>query len=487
MIKDQTMISTAREIEPGQRNVLYLTGICIATTIGGFLFGYDTAVISGCIDFVEAQFSLNPELKGWVVSSVLLGCIVGSAASGTIADRFGRKPVLIVSSFLLLVSAIGSMVAMSVNQLVVFRLVGGLGVGITAMASPMYMSEIAPAYFRGRIVSFYQLAITAGIVCAFYINAVLLKYAGSHGTQENGGFWYWVAVAQVWRGMFGAETIPAVIYTVLLFLIPESPRWLLRQGHVDAARNILKRTDADMLTSVENGQYTVVENCASVFELFRPGLRKVLLIGIALPLFSQFSGINAVMYFGPSILKDVGFDMGGAMGGAILIGIVNFLFTGIAIWKVDASGRRPLLILGVSGCLVSLIAAAVMFAGSSIPNAFKLVPLLAYCACFSFSYGPVCWVIIGEIFPTRYRGRAVSIATAAIWLGAFIVSQSFPRMLTAVGAAGCFAVYAALTAVALVFIWFCIKETKGATLEEIEEWWGRSAGANRSRIDVRHQ
>lgn len=470
--KGQRMtIAAIQETQSKQQNARYLIGICIATTIGGFLFGYDTAVISGCIDFIETQFSLTPDLKGWVVSSVLLGCIVGSAASGTVADRFGRRPVLIASSVLLLISAVGSMIAMSVNQLVIFRLVGGLGVGITAMASPMYMSEIAPASFRGRMVSFYQLAITAGIVCAFFVNAVLMRYADSHGGLEGEGFWYWVAISQVWRGMFGAEAFPAVIYIVLLFLIPESPRWLLKQGKVEAATRILKKTDADVVHSIQAMQEPVEYNSKSVFELFRPGLRKVLFIGIVLPIFSQLSGINAVMYFGPTILKDVGFELGGAMGGAILIGIVNFLFTGIAIWKVDVSGRRPLLLLGVSGCLISLVTAALMFACSGIPNVFKLVPLLAYCACFSFSYGPVCWVIIGEIFPTRYRGRAVSISTAAIWFGAFIVSQSFPRMLNEAGAAGSFATYAILTALALVFIYFFINETKGATLEQIEQRW----------------
>lgn len=471
--KGQPMtISTVQETKQKQQNAAYLVGICVATTIGGFLFGYDTAVISGCIDLIEAQFSLTPELKGWVVSSVLLGCIAGSAASGTIADRFGRKPVLIASSVLLLISAVGSMIALSMNQLVVFRLVGGLGVGITAMASPMYMSEIAPASFRGRMVSLYQLAITAGIVCAFFINAALLKYAGSQGPPEAEGFWHWVAVSQVWRGMFGAEAIPAAIYVTLLFLIPESPRWLVRQGHVDAAARILRKTDVDAVHSIQVMQQSAESRSTSILELFRPGLRKLLFIGIALPVFGQLSGINAVMYFGPTILKEAGFEMGGAMGGAILIGIVNFLFTGIAIWRVDRSGRRPLLLFGVSGCLISLITAALMFAGSGISNVFKLVPLLAYCACFSFSYGPVCWVIIGEIFPTRYRGRAVSISTAALWLGAFVVSQLFPRLLNELGAAGCFATYGVLTAVALVFIYFYIGETRGATLEQIERQWG---------------
>lgn len=456
-----------------QKGILYLVGICAVTTIGGFLFGYDTAVISGGIDLIESQFHLSVDMKGWVVSSVLLGCIIGSAASGAIADHFGRKPVLLISSLLLFVSAVGSMLAQTVTQLVIVRLIGGLGVGITAMASPMYMSEIAPAHFRGRMVSLYQLAITMGIVFAFYINAVLLGYAENNSTAAAAGFLHEVLVTEVWRGMFGAEAIPAMFYIFLLMFIPESPRWLIRQGKIDRARAILRHIMQKDETeqSIRAVQGAVAHESNSVFELFRPGLRLALLIGIALPLFSQFSGINAVMYFGPTILKQVGFEVGGAMGGAILIGIINCLFTSIAIWKVDSFGRRPLLLIGVAGAFVSLAASAILFSGVQVPNMLKLIPLLVYCACFSFSYGPVCWVVIGEIFPTRYRGRAVSIATAAIWIGAFSVSQLFPRMMNQFGTAGCFGIYAGITACAVVFIYYCMKETKGRTLEQIEQKW----------------
>ena len=455
------------------KGVLYLVGICAVTTIGGFLFGYDTAVISGVIDSIEAQFHLSVDMKGWVVSSVLLGCIIGSATSGAVADRFGRKPVLLMSSLLLFVSAVGSMLAQSVAQLVIVRLIGGLGVGITAMASPMYMSEIAPAHFRGRMVSLYQLAITIGIVCSFYVNAVLLRYAENNSTAAASGFLHWVLAAQVWRGMFGAEAIPAILYMLLLFYIPESPRWLIRQGKTGRARAILRHfmQDDEIDRSIRDVEGAVAHESNSVFELLRPGLRLALLIGIALPLFSQFSGINVVMYFGPTLLKDIGFEVGGAMGGAILIGVINCLFTGIAIWKVDSFGRRPLLLIGVTGAFVSLATAALLFSIAAVPNTLKLIPLLTYCACFSFSYGPVCWVVIGEIFPTRSRGRAVSVATASIWLGAFFVSQLFPRMMSQFGAAGCFGIYAGITACAVIFIYCCIEETRGRTLEQIERKW----------------
>jgi SP family arabinose:H+ symporter-like MFS transporter len=463
---------------PNGRGLGYIAAVCFVTTIGGFLFGYDTAVISGGIDFIERQFALSPDMKGWVVASALLGCIVGSACSGAMADRFGRKSVLLLSSALLLISAVGSMLPQSAVQLVVARMIGGLGIGITATASPMYMSEVSPAHFRGRMVSLYQLAITLGIVAAFTVNAVLLQYAAARSGAAGSGFWHWIAVAEVWRAMFGAGAIPAALYVLLLGFIPESPRWLIGQGHVAEARSVMRHTmtEAEMERAVADVSDALSHESNSVFELFQPGLRRALVLGVLLALFSQFSGINAVMYFGPTILKNVGFAAGGAMGGAILVGIINCIFTLVAIWKVDSFGRRPLLLVGVSGVFVSLAAAAALFAMPGVDNAWKLVPLLFFCACFSFSYGPVCWVVIGEIFPTRYRGRAVSVATAAIWLGAFAVSQLFPRMLQHLQASGAFAVYAALTAVAVVFIWKALPETKGRTLEEIERSWTGDPG-----------
>jgi len=301
---------------PNGRGLGYIAAVCFVTTIGGFLFGYDTAVISGGIDFIERQFALSPDMKGWVVASALLGCIVGSACSGAMADRFGRKSVLLLSSALLLISAVGSMLPQSAVQLVVARMIGGLGIGITATASPMYMSEVSPAHFRGRMVSLYQLAITLGIVAAFTVNAVLLQYAAARSGAAGSGFWHWIAVAEVWRAMFGAGAIPAALYVLLLGFIPESPRWLIGQGRVAEARSVMRHTmtEAEMERAVADVSDALSHESNSVFELFQPGLRRALVLGVLLALFSQFSGINAVMYFGPTILKNVGFAAGRGHG-----------------------------------------------------------------------------------------------------------------------------------------------------------------------------
>ncbi|MBN1852744.1 MAG: sugar porter family MFS transporter [Pirellulales bacterium] len=457
----------------------YLAFICLVTTIGGFLFGFDTVVISGGEKLFQAQFGLSDDQLGWVAASAILGCILGSAVSGTWADRFGRKPVLVLCALLLFVSALGSMLAQTSDQLVVARLIGGIGVGITAMASPMYMSETSPARYRGGIVALYQLAITLGIVVAFVTNAILANYALDHAGTQGSGFWHSILIAEVWRGMFGVEILPALCYLLALGFIPESPRWLIQRGQVDTARRVLRRIQnaVEAEQSITDVRETLAHDSGTLADLFRPGLRKALALGVALALFSQFSGINAVMYYGPRLLGEVGFQATGAMNGAVLIGIINFLFTFLAIWKVDTFGRRSLLLAGVSGAFLSLLAAAILFRIEEVPNLAKLAPLVIYCACFSFSYGPVCWIVIGEIFPTAVRGRAVAIATTAIWIGAFTLTRVFPPLLKAIGAGNVFGIFAIITGFAVVFIWQTLPETKGRTLEEIERSWGGSKNA----------
>ena len=456
-------------------SLVYLTVICFITTLGGFLFGFDTAIVSGAIGFVKQQFALDAVWEGWVVSSAVFGCIFGAAFAGPLTDKFGRKNILILASIFLLISCVWCVYPNSAYWLVVARIIGGFGVGITSMAAPVYISEISPPSLRGRLVSFYQLSITLGILFSFFVNALILNHAGDKAgvISEQGGFFHKIFVSEIWRGMFGTETIPAMAFLVTLLFIPESPRWLIRNGQNDKALNILVRicgqaeakkefTDINEMIKMESG---------SIWEIFSAPFRRPLAIGIMLPVFAHLSGIAAVMYFAPKILSEAGLSLGGSFGGAVTIGLINSVFTFLAIWKIDKLGRRPLLLTGITGAFISLSLVAVLFYIDISHKVLILVPLLCYIAFFAFSFGPGVWVVISEIFPTRVRGSAVGIGALALWITAFIISQTLPKLIEGIGAGNTFLVYALLTAPALYFVWVMIPETKGKTLEEIERHW----------------
>lgn len=474
----------------------YLVGICFVTTIGGFLFGYDTAIIAGCNPFLESQFALSKTGLGWVVSSALLGTIIGTALAGSIADRRGRKPTLILASLLLLFSAIGSMLvplflerpagfgwivadrAAAQNWLVVARMIGGIGVGITYAVSPLYIAEIVPSRVRGRLVSIYQLSITLGILFAFVIDYFVLHAAGDGAGaavagQTTHGFWHWAFVHELWRGMFGTEIPVAMIFFLLLLLVPETPRWLTGQGREVEARSVLTRIGGPERAEKSLCEIReVLDREQGAFrELLAPHLRIPLLIGIFLPMFSHLSGIAAIMYFAPNILNEAMQSTEGSFLGATLVGVINMLFTFVAIWKVDKFGRRALLLIGVTGACVSLACVGLLF---QIGSRWVLVPLLFYVACFAFSYGPVCWIILGEIFPTRIRGRAAALGAFSLSLTSFVITQTNPILFETVSPAGTFFIYSALTAAAIWFIWKFVPETRGRTLESIEKGWLKS-------------
>ena len=331
-------------------NRKYLLGLAVIASLGGFLFGYDTAVISGTIGFVKAKFGLDAVMEGWYVSSALLGCIGGVAVAGYLSDAFGRKRILLFSALLFLVSALGCAASGSHTALIVYRLLGGIGVGVASMLSPLYISEISPPHLRGRMVALYQFAITVGILCSYFVNAWLLSRAEA-ATSEMGGWIQYVFADEVWRGMLGSEAVPALLFFLLLLLVPESPRWLVAQGKDVIARHILTRIDGAATADREVVEIKAMirQEPASLRTLFQPGLRMAMLLGIALAFLTQVSGINAIIYYGPRILEEAGFALGDALGGQVIIGIVNVLFTLVAIWKIDSLGRRPLLIVGVSG------------------------------------------------------------------------------------------------------------------------------------------
>jgi len=534
-------------------SLVYLTLICLVATLGGLLFGYDTAVINGAVGFLQTHFALDSTMKGWATSSALLGCFFGVAIAGVISDRFGRRNTLTLSAVLFLVSAIGTAVPRTFAEFVIFRFIGGLGVGAASMTSPMYIAEISPARIRGRMVSVNQLAIVTGMLVVFFVNYLITAYGvrtdrpwatsavrrvsaeladrgvtvdenmmpkiaeimvsgiASSEFQTEGPQYIEgklsdleelkkeVATALVdpivvemrkvqawnvragWRWMFGSESLPALALLVLLFFVPESPRWLTKQGRPDEARRILTRVDGPDHAASEMAEITnaIARESGSVTQLFLPGMRIVLIIGTVLAVLQQVTGINVFLYYGAEIFKSMaGATVDAALLQQIVIGSANLSFTIIAIWTVDRIGRKPLMMIGALGMGISL-AALGLAAFFDLIGASLLVFVLGYIACFALSGGPVTWVILSEVFPTKIRGRAMAIATCCLWLANFAVSQTFPMidenpwLVKQFNHGFPFWLYAIFCAVLFLFVWRAVPETKGKTLEEIEQHWTR--------------
>ncbi|MBB5396119.1 MULTISPECIES: sugar porter family MFS transporter [unclassified Mucilaginibacter] len=453
-----------------KKSTTYLYLVCLVAALGGFLFGFDTAVISGTVSLVKNDFSLDAVNEGWFVSCALLGCIIGVSLSGKLSDKYGRKIVLILSAVLFLASALGCMLSGSFTILIISRLVGGLGIGVASMVSPLYISEFSPPRYRGMMVSLYQLALTIGIVLAYFSNAYL---AGHTADTFSGQGMEKIFSAEVWRAMLGMGALPAAIFLVSLFLVPESPRWLLLKGETQKAKNILIKIDGaeSARRELEDFNTSNNEGEGSLKELFTPVYRRALWIGLLLPFLSQVCGINAVIYYGPRILEQAGFTLNNALGGQVTIGIVNVVFTFVAIFTVDKWGRKPLLFVGIGGAVISLIIIGALFALGITQGPWILIFILAFIACFAFSFGPVCWVVIGEIFPNAIRGKAMALATLSLWIGNFLVGQLTPVLLEGIGSSWTFWVFALCCSPALYITWKLIPETKGKSLEMIEAFW----------------
>ena len=473
-----------------QKKHRYLYAISFVSTIGGFLFGYDTAIISGCNTFLEQHFELTPSMLGWVVSSALLGTIFGCIISSMITDRFGRKKTLILAASCLTISAIGSMLppqfsgnlenpmwltsnaSFAFDFLIIFRIIGGFGVGITSVVAPIYISELALSQNRGKLVSLYQFSITLGILLAFLIDWIILHQAGVRAgviSSEPSGFFNWLFVDELWRGMFGTEIPIAISFLLLLFVIPESPRWLVSRGRHDEALKIMIKIDGKDLAELQMAEIEEMVNAekGGIKELLQPFLRVPLWIGILLPIFSHLSGIAAIMYFAPNIINESIQSVENAFLGAVLVGVINCLFTFVAINNIEKFGRRKLLLIGVTGAFVSLSGVSFLFA---IESKFVIIPLLMYVASFAFSFGPIVWVIISEIFPTQIRGLAVSLGSFSLMLTGFVITLTNPILIQTVMPSGTFLIYAILVLPAIWFIWKFIPETKGKSLEEIEKY-----------------
>ena len=444
--------------------------IAMIVAFGGFLFGFDTAIISGALPLVKDQFALSTAMEGWFVSAALVGCITGVSFSGYLSDRFGRKQILILSAFLFIASSVGCMLPSGIAMLIVFRLIGGIGIGIASMLAPLYISEFAPLHIRGRLVSFYQLAITLGIVAAYFSNAYLLGFQQKDNVQ---GFLNLILVKETWRAMLGINLIPAIIFFILLLFVPQTPRWLVRKGYIDEAFSILKKITGERearkeITAIQQSFGTVAPDLKI---LLQPGLRQSLLIGVLLPFLGQFSGINAIIYYGPRILNQGGLTLSNSLDGQVTIGIVNVLSTFLAIKYVDKLGRRPLLIFGTTGIVIALVVAAFLFHFKLTAGYAVITTILLFIFCYAFSLGPVQWVIMSEIYPNQVRAKAMTVATMSLWIAAAVVAQIFPWMLETIGAEGAFLFFAACSVGTIILTIKVIPETKNKSLEEIEAFW----------------
>lgn len=459
--------------ETRKKNKAYLLFITLAAALGGFLFGYDTAVISGTIALVKSQFNLNMVMEGWFVSSALVGCISGVVFAGEMSDRFGRKKSLIFSGLMFSISVVGCALSASHGELITFRLIGGIGVGVASMLSPMYISEVSPARIRGRMVALYQFAITVGILCAYFANAVMLNLSGSLTGLDASGIWHKLMVAEVWRGMFGTELVPAVLFFLIMFFIPSSPRWLVAKNREEAAGRVLARINEKEFAERELAfikESLAREEKGSWALLFQKGVRLALFAGVGLAILSQFTGINAIIYYGPRIMEEAGIQLSDALGGQVVIGLVNVLATVVAILRIDRFGRKRLMLGGVTGMFFSLLAVGILFLTGHTHGILLLVFILTFIASFAIGYGPVIWVLLAEIYPTRIRGRAMSIATLSIWLGNAIVGQLVPWMLEVLSPGVTFFMFA-LCCIPVPLILRKLPETKGLSLEEIEHTW----------------
>ncbi len=454
----------------------YLAGVCLVASLGGLLFGFDTAVISGTVNFVEHQYGLTKLAVGWFGSAALLGCILGAAVSGVLTDRFGRKPILLAAAVLFFVSAAFSCIPPNFSVLIVARIVGGLGVGMASVLAPMYISEFSPPRIRGRLVALYQLSIVLGILLAYFSNWVLLNFAQNHPDALTGHGWLrMVLIGEVWRGMFGAEMIPCAAFLLLLLLVPESPRWLAEAGRRAEAMAILTRvagpeTARQEMTEIEQAAR---QEPATLAELFAPGLRRAMLVALGLSIFGQLTGVNIVVYYGPTIIKEAGYETTTALQWQVLLGLINLAATLVAIWKVDSWGRRPLLVGGMAAVAMTTAATATLVLFKAPPLSIVLL-LCLYMGCVAVSICGVIWVLTPEILPNRVRGRAMSIAIFANWTTNMISVFLFPWYVEKYGLHAGFFVFAGICVAATIFFWRLVPETKGRSLEDIARHWQRN-------------
>jgi len=468
-------------IDSQHSNKRYILAITAVATLGGFLFGYDTGVIGGSQLYFTEYFHFNKFEQGWAVSSALYGCLIGALMAGRISAQFSRKNALILSAVLFSISAWGSGTPESLTVLVLFRMIGGLGVGIASMAAPMYIAEIAPPKERGRLVSYYQLAIVLGFFIVFVATYFIGGGDSSGLSAEQVDVIHTYNVERGWRVMFWSELLPAISFLFLLFFVPNSPRWLVMKGRDAEAKDVLAKITASSAEAMQ--EFNDIQNSLTrdnekgKSSIFSKGLIFVLFLGVMLSILQQVTGINAILYYGAEIFSNaLGYGPEDALKQQLLLGAVNLVFTFVAIYQVDKWGRKPLLLVGTFGMFIGIgtLGLSIYFNQLGI---ISLLGMLTFIASFALSMGPVTWVILSEIFPNRVRSQAMSIAVAAQWLFNAIVANTFPLVNGSElnsekynGALPYF-IFAILSVVTIVFVWKFIPETKGKTLEEMEDLW----------------
>lgn len=453
-------------------NMRYIWTICLVATMGGLLFGYDWVVIGGAKPFFIRFFGLGDDLTkiGWAMSSALIGCLAGSVISGVLSDKFGRKRLLITSGLLFIVSAIGTGLANSFTVFVTYRLLGGIGIGLASNLSPMYIAELSPAEMRGRFVSLNQLAIVIGIVAAQIVNWAIARNMPANFTEQQILESWYGRVG--WRWMFVAEALPASLFFVLMFIVPESPRWLIKNAKDKLAEKIFGKIGGAEYASfeVDDIKNTLANEIQRVNfkDLFEPKLLKIISIGVVLAALQQWCGINVIFYYAEDVFKAAGYNISSIMLNIVATGIVSFIFTFVAIGTADFFGRKKLMLIGSAGLVIlyAMIGACYHFESKGF---HVLILVLAAIACYAFSLAPITWVLLSELFPNRIRGAAMSISVFTLWLTCWALAQAFPVMNDKIGAAGSFWAFGVICLLGFFYILKFLPETKQKTLEEIEK------------------
>jgi sugar porter (SP) family MFS transporter len=466
-----TNTSTGSSQLKAKYNLGYVWLISSVAAMGGLLFGWDWVVIGGAKPFFQRYFELTSEAQiGWANSCALIGCLFGSLAAGALSDKFGRKRLLILAAVIFAVTSIGNGLANDFTVFIAWRMLGGVAIGLASGLSPMYIAEVAPAQMRGKLVSINQLTIVIGILLAQFINWYLVRNLPAGATDEfirNSWFGQ-----QGWRWMFGLTAAPSLLFLLGMFLVPESPRWLAKNGRTEAANAVLKKIGGESYADAavaEIKSTLAKEEIQHVrfADLLEPKMRKVLVLGVVLAVFQQWCGINSIFNYAEEIFRAAGYDISTVLKNIAWTGSVNMLFTFVALGTVDRAGRRPLMLLGAAGLAVIYTAMGFCYA-NQVQGFPVLLLVLAAIGCYAMSLAPVTWVVISEIFPNRIRGAAMSVAVTALWIACFILTYTFPMLNAKLGPAGTFWLYAVICVGGFTYIFFKLPETKGRSLEQIE-------------------